>query len=166
MKIDPDLVIPNKNLSIREGAITRQRLVLCRGRHCRACTTTGLADHYGFSLDTPIKDLPKEIVDILLYGSKGEKIKMVRDTDDVKGTYYTEFEGVVNNLERRFRETTIQLDAGGDHHLDERGQLPRVPRRPAEKGKPVGDWSADINISELCRLSVTAMLWTFLTSWS
>ena len=60
-----------------------------------------LADHYHFSLDTPVKDLPKEIVNILLYGTKGEKIKMVRDTEDVKSTYYTEFEGVANNLERR-----------------------------------------------------------------
>ena len=65
----------------------------------------GLAEHYGFSLDTPYKDLPKKVQDIILYGSKGEKIKMVRESDNISSTYYTDFEGVVNNLERRFRET-------------------------------------------------------------
>lgn len=65
----------------------------------------GLAAHYGFSLDVPVKDLPKQAVEVLLYGTKGEKILMHREGGSMKGSYYTDFEGIVNNLERRFRET-------------------------------------------------------------
>ena len=64
-----------------------------------------MAAHYHFSLDTPINQLPKKILDILLYGSKGEKIEMVRKKEYGSGTYATEFEGVVNNLQRRYKET-------------------------------------------------------------
>ena len=64
-----------------------------------------LAKHYNFSLDTPIGDLPDEIVDILLYGTKGEKIEVVRESEYGTGKYKVEFEGIINNLERRFRET-------------------------------------------------------------
>ena len=66
----------------------------------------GLAEHYGFSLDTPVKDLPKKAVDILLYGNGGEKLTIRRETGTMKGAYSTDFEGIVNNLERRFRETS------------------------------------------------------------
>ena len=64
-----------------------------------------LAKHYHFSLDTPIEELPPEVIDILLYGTKGEKIKLERRNEYGSGTYMTEFEGIINNLERRFRET-------------------------------------------------------------
>ena len=65
-----------------------------------------LAEHYHFSLDTPIRDLSPELVDILLYGTKGEKIKVHRKSEYGRGTYETEFEGIINNLERRFRDTS------------------------------------------------------------
>ena len=64
-----------------------------------------LAKQYDFSLDTPIADLPEKIVDILLYGTKGEKIEIERTNECGTGKYKTEFEGIINNLERRFRET-------------------------------------------------------------
>ena len=107
LKIDPDLVIPNKNLSIREGAIKASGWYFAEGGIAQMYFE-GLADHYGFSLDTPIKDLPKQVVDLLLYGNKGEKIKVKRETSTMAGSYTTDFEGVVNNLERRFRETNSQ----------------------------------------------------------
>ena len=104
-------------------------------------------------------------MDILLYGSKGEKIKMVRDTDDVKSTYYTEFEGVANNLERRFRETSSNWMREEITTWMNSVNCPEVPRRPSEKGKPVGaDRRGSISVSfagfRLPRCS------TFLTSWS
>ncbi|GAA6514083.1 excinuclease ABC subunit UvrA [Merdimmobilis hominis] len=107
LKIDPDLVIPNKNLSIREGAIKASGWYFSEGGIAQMYFE-GLADHYGFSLDTPVKDLPKQIVDLLLYGNKGEKIKVKRETGTMVGSYTTDFEGIVNNLERRFRETNSQ----------------------------------------------------------
>lgn len=104
LKIDPDLVIPNKRLSIREGAIRASGWYYAEGGIAQMYYE-GLAEHFGFSLDEPVSKLPKQAVQILLYGTNGEKIKMHRDGGSVKGTYYTDFEGIVNNLERRFRET-------------------------------------------------------------
>ena len=104
LKIDPDLVIPNKRLSIREGAIRASGWYYAEGGIAQMYYE-GLAEHYGFSLDEPVSKLPKQAVQILLYGTNGEKIKMHRDGGSVKRTYYTDFEGIVNNLERRFRET-------------------------------------------------------------
>ena len=69
----------------------------------------GLSKHYHFSLDTPIKDLPKEAVDVILYGTKGEKIKMYRQNEYGSGTYNTDFEGIINNLERRYKETNSEF---------------------------------------------------------
>ncbi|MCI9234484.1 MAG: excinuclease ABC subunit UvrA [Anaerotruncus sp.] len=105
LKVDPDLVIPNKKLTIREGAIRASGWYYSEGGIAQMYFE-GLANHYGFSLDTPVKNLPKKAIDLLLYGTNGEKIEMHRETGSTKGTYYTDFEGIVNNLERRFRETS------------------------------------------------------------
>ncbi len=104
LKVDPDLVIPNKRLTIREGAIRASGWYYAEGGIAQMYYE-GLANHYHFSLDVPVNKLPKEVIDILLYGSKGEKILMHRESGSTRGSYYTEFEGIVNNLERRFRET-------------------------------------------------------------
>ncbi len=104
MRIDPDRVIPDKSLSIAQGAIKASGWYYAEGGIAQMYFQS-LAEHYGFSLDTPIKELPESIVKILLYGTNGEKIKMRRETDSAKTEYETDFEGVANNLERRFRET-------------------------------------------------------------
>lgn len=104
LKVDPDLVIPNKRLSIREGAIRASGWYYAEGGIAQMYYE-GLAAHYGFSLDVPVAKLPPKAVQILLYGTNGEKILVRRETDSVKNAYHTDFEGVVNNLERRFRET-------------------------------------------------------------
>lgn len=105
MKVDPDLIIPDKNLSIRDGAIKGGGWNMAEGSSIAQMYYEGLAEHYGFSLDTPIKDLPKEALNALLYGTKGEKIKLVRRGDYGTSTYYSAYEGVIGNLERRFKET-------------------------------------------------------------
>ena len=156
MSIDPDLVIPDKNKSIREGAIRASGWYYVEGG-LPSMYYQSLADHYHFSLDTPIKDLPKEIVDILLYGSKGEKIKMVRDTDDVKSTYYTEFEGVANNLERRFRETSSNWMREEITTWMNSVNCPECHGDRLKK-ESLSVLIGGLNISQLCRLSVTAML--------
>ncbi|HIX65049.1 MAG TPA: excinuclease ABC subunit UvrA [Candidatus Anaerotruncus excrementipullorum] len=104
LKVDPDLVIPNKRLTIREGAIRASGWYYAEGGIAQMYYE-GLAEHYHFSLDVPVGKLPKEAIEVLLYGSKGEKILMHRESGTTRGSYYTEFEGIVNNLERRFRET-------------------------------------------------------------
>lgn len=105
MKVDPDLVIPDKSKSIRGGAIKASGWGNADGGTISQMYFEGLAAHYGFSLDTPVKDLPKNVLDVIFYGTKGEKIKMTRVSEYGSGTYYATFEGILNNLERRYRET-------------------------------------------------------------
>jgi excinuclease ABC subunit A len=104
MKIDPERIIPNKSLSINQGGLKASGWAM-EGNTIAAMYMKALSEKYKFSLDTPIKDLPPEIIDILLYGTKGEKIKVERDSSFGHSTYETAFEGIINNLDRRFHET-------------------------------------------------------------
>ena len=105
MKIDPDLIIPNKDLSIVEGAITASGWNNVKGDGISRMYFDALSKKYKFKLNTPIKDLPKEIMDVILYGTGGEKLTLHYDQPRGQGTLYQPFEGIVNNLERRYRET-------------------------------------------------------------
>ena len=109
MKIDPDLIIPNKNLSIIEGAITASGWSNIKSDGISRMYFDALSKKYKFKLNTPVKDLPAEVLDIILYGTKGEKLTLHYDQPRGQGTLYQPFEGIVNNLERRYRET--QSDA-------------------------------------------------------
>ncbi len=108
MKPDPDLILPNKNLSIRKGAINASGWSIAEGGTIAQMYYEGLAEHYGFSLDTPVKDLPKKAIDALLYGTGGEKITLKRRLEYGSGSYKVEFEGIANNLERRYKETSSE----------------------------------------------------------
>ncbi len=105
MKIDPQLIIPDKRLSINKGGLKASGWAM-EGSSIAAMYMRGLSEHYHFSLDTPLGELPPEIIDILLYGTKGEKIKLRRDSMYGSGSYMAPFEGVINNLERRFHDTS------------------------------------------------------------
>ena len=109
MKIDPDMIIPNKDLSIVEGAITASGWNNIKSDGISRMYFDALAKKYKFKLNTPIKDLPKEVLDVILYGTNGEKLTLHYDQPRGQGTLYQPFEGIVNNLERRYRET--QSDA-------------------------------------------------------
>ncbi|MBQ5782311.1 MAG: excinuclease ABC subunit UvrA, partial [Oscillospiraceae bacterium] len=104
LRVDPEMIIPNKKLSIAEGAIKASGWYYAEGSVAEMYYN-GLAKEYGFTLTTPIKDLSKEAIEAILYGTKGKKLELYRQTDRGIGKYNTDFEGVVNNLERRFRET-------------------------------------------------------------
>lgn len=109
MKIDPDLIIPNKKLSIRQGAIQASGWSKNEGGTIAQMYFEGLAKHYKFSLDTPVRDLPQKALDVLLYGTGGEKIKLKRTSTFGSGSYTAPFEGIVNNLERRYKETSSEF---------------------------------------------------------
>ena len=104
MEVDPDLVIPDKNLSINNGGVKASGWAM-EGSTIASMYFKALAEKYNFSLDVPIKDLPSEVIDIILYGTKGEKLELKRKNEYGRGAYHQTFEGIVNNLERRFRET-------------------------------------------------------------
>ncbi|WHH59300.1 excinuclease ABC subunit UvrA [Petroclostridium sp. X23] len=105
MKIDADLIIPDKSKSISEGAINAGGWNTSNEESMSRMFFEALSKHYGFSLDTPVKDLPDNIVDIILYGNNGEKIKVDYERGYGKGSFHAPFEGVINNLERRHKET-------------------------------------------------------------
>ena len=108
MSMDPELIVPQPELSIREGAIQASGWNYKTGGTIAQMYYDGLAAHYGFSLDTPYRDLPAAVREVLLYGTKGEKIQMQYTREYGSGTHYTAFEGIVNNLQRRYNETTSE----------------------------------------------------------
>lgn len=156
MRIDPELILPDKNLSINQGAIKASGWTT-EGASIAKMYYEALSKKYKFSLDTPIKDLSPKIINILLYGSNGEKFKMVRESETVKFSYNTAFEGVINNLERRYRESqsnfvkeeiesymsAIICDSCNGDRLSPESLAVTV---------------AGINISELCHKSIEKIL--------
>lgn len=108
MKISEDMVVPDKRLTVRDGAIKASGWNVSEGGTIAMMYFEGLAEHYGFSLDVPYKDLSKEAIRLLMYGTGGKKIKVHRKSAYGEGTYLTEFEGVINNLERRYNESTSE----------------------------------------------------------
>ena len=109
LKIDPDLVVPDPEKSILDGAIQASGWQNIRGDGISRMYFDALAKKYRFKLSTPWKDLTREVREIVLYGTKGEKLELHYDRPQGKGTLNQAFEGVVNNLQRRYSET--QSDA-------------------------------------------------------
>ncbi len=113
MKVNPKLVINDPEKSLLDGAIKASGWGVNSWFNPDASTIAemyykGIAEHYGFDINLPFKDIPENAKNAVLYGTNGEKIKLVRNTDYGGGTYYAEFEGVINNLERRYKTTTSE----------------------------------------------------------
>ena len=106
MRVSEDLLVPNRKLSINDGAIKGCGWSKTEGSTIAGMYYNALADKYNFTLDTPFNKISPEGQNAIFYGTNGERIKMVRQNEYGSGTYMTEFEGIVNNLERRYRETT------------------------------------------------------------
>ena len=106
MKPDPNLIVPDKNLSLRQGAIKASGWNNADGGTIAQMYMEGIANKYDFTLDTPFKDIPADGVDAIMYGTKGEKLKLTRKNEYGTGSYMPAFEGICNNIERRYKETT------------------------------------------------------------
>ncbi len=106
MRVSEDLLVPNRKLSINEGAIKGSGWGKTEASTISGMYFNALAEKYNFTLDTPFNKISKEGQQAIFYGTKGERIKMVRQNEYGSGTYMTEFEGIINNLERRYKETT------------------------------------------------------------
>ncbi len=105
LKIDPGLVIPDTTKSLNDGAIAINGWNVSSEDSFSRMFFDALAKHYKFDLNTPVKDLPQDVFNKILYGTKGEKMKMTYERSYGSGTYFSPFEGVVNVAERRYRET-------------------------------------------------------------
>lgn len=158
-EIDENLIVKDKNKTLREGAMTVTGWNLDSGKMAEM-NFNSLANHYGFSLDVPVKDLPKDIYNMLLYGNNGEKIKMQYSTKTFNGSFYQSWEGIIPNLERRYRETS------SDFTKSEIERYMNVKPCNTCNGKRLKKESLAVkingkNISELCDLSVDE-LYTFI----
>jgi len=105
LRVDPDMVIPNPSLSISEGGISASGWGNMQKDSIARMYYEALAQKYHFHLTTPIRDLPEEALKVLLYGTNGEKLSLHYDTKRGVGTLSQPFEGIINNLERRYKET-------------------------------------------------------------
>ena len=152
MRVDEERILPNRNLSIREGAIKASGWYYAEGS-VSEMYYLGLGKRYGFTLDTPIKDMSTEAVNALLYGTNGEKIEMHRTNEFGSGVYYNTFEGIVENLERRFRETNsewMKEEIGSFMSGVECPDCHGKRLKPVVLAVTVGDK----NISEFCEMSI------------
>ncbi len=157
MKVDPKLVVPNPRLSIRQGAIKASGWTAAEGGTIAQMYFEALAEHYHFSLDDPFGQLPKAAADAVLYGTKGKKIKMHRRSEYGSGPYMTEFEGVIPNLERRYRETSSEWARAEIEQVMSERPCPDcggARLRPESLSVTVGG----INIDQLSHKSITGAL--------
>ena len=157
LKVDPDLLIPNKSLSILEGAITVSGWNNIKGDGISRMYFDALAKRYKFKLTTPVEQLSDEVLDVILYGTKGEKLKLTYERENGKGTLTQPFEGIVNNIERRYRETQ------SDSVKRELEEFMSESPCPACGGKRLRKESlavtvGDISIHDFCQKSVIEAL--------
>ncbi len=105
LRVDPDIIIPNPSLSISEGAICASGWGGVNGDSIARMYYEALGKRYGFNLNTPVRDFSPQALDALLYGTKGEKLTLRYEREHGVGTLSQPFEGIINNLERRYKET-------------------------------------------------------------
>ena len=106
LKMDPDIIIPDRSKSFNEGAIRVSGWNTNEAGSMAACYLRGLADAYNFSLDAPVSELSEDVMNVVLYGTRGQKIRVEYERPSGSGSFNVPFEGVITNLERRYRETT------------------------------------------------------------
>ncbi len=155
--IDPDKIIPDRSKSLRGGAIKASGWGFSEGGTLSQMYFEAVAERYGFSLDTPLCDLNDKQMDVLLYGSKGEKIVVNRKSVYGRGSFETTFEGIIPNLERRHHETSSEYVRGEIEQFMSEDDCPACHGkrlRPESLAVTVGD----INIHDLCNRSIVGAL--------
>jgi len=161
MEFDEDLMIPDKRLSISEGAITVIGWQSCTDKKSFTyAILDALSKEYGFSLDTPFEDYPKEVHDVLIHGTNGKEVKVYYKGQRGEGVYDVAFEGLIRNVERRYRETsseTMKAEYEEFMNITPCSACKGQRLKPGALAVTVGDK----NISELTGMSIEK-LQTFL----
>ena len=152
-KVDPELIIPNKDLSIRQGAIKAMGWNSLDEGTIAMMYYNAIAKKYKISLDEKVNKLPKEVIDVFLYGTGGEKLELHRTTEFGGGTYFSPFEGIVNNMERRYRESTSEYSRDEILSCMSEINCPECHGNRLKK-ESLSVTVGGINISDLCKLSV------------
>ncbi len=151
--VDPNLIMKDKSLSIRNGGIKASGWSYETGAITKMYFDA-LAEHYNFSLDTPVGELSKEAIDVLMYGTKGKKIKTKRTPNFGGGEYYTEFEGIANNIQRRYNETTSEWSRFELEFYMSNTKCPECKGYRLNK-ESLAVTVGGINITDFCNMSVT-----------
>lgn len=152
-RIDPDLVVPNKDLSILDGAISAMGWNSLDESSIAMMYYSAISAKYGIPLDVPVKELPKGAIDLFLYGTGTEPLELKRPKTLGGGVYFSPFEGVINNIERRYHDTN------SEYARNELESYMSEVECPVCKGKRLRDEYLAVtvgykNISELTNLSV------------
>ena len=156
-EIDPDLIIPDKKMSINQGAIKASGWNVAEGSSIARMYMDALAKEYNFSLDMPVEMINDEGLNAILYGTDGKKLKMKRVTSYGSGTYLSEFEGIINNLKRRYAETTSDYARTAIEDVMQEctcGECKGSRLKPEAMAVTVGGK----NIYEFCSMSVSEEL--------
>ena len=157
MEFDVDLMIPDRSLSISQGAITVMGWQSCtdKGSFTRAILDA-LAKEYHFDLDTPFEEYPQEVQDVLIHGTNGKEVKVYYKGQRGEGVYDVAFEGIVKNVERRYRET------GSETMKQEYESFMRITPCPSCKGQRLKPEAlavtvGDKNIHEVTSMSISSL---------
>ena len=157
MEFDVDLMIPDRSLSISQGAITVMGWQSCtdKGSFTRAILDA-LAKEYHFDLDTPFEEYPQEVQDVLIHGTNGKEVKVHYKGQRGEGVYDVAFEGIVKNVERRYRET------GSETMKQEYESFMRITPCPSCKGQRLKPEAlavtvGDKNIHEVTSMSISSL---------
>lgn len=157
MRVDPDIIIPNTALSISEGAINASGWGGVNGDSIARMYYEALGKRYKFKLSTPIRDMSREAIDTILYGTKGEKLTLRYERGQGVGTLTQPFEGIVNNLERRYRETQSSAMRYELEQCMSEYPCPECQGRRLKK-EVLAVTIGGINIADFTEKSVTAAL--------
>ena len=156
-KIDPALIIPNPELSIRQGAIKASGWNSLDETSFAMAYYKAISETFGISLDVPVRELSQDAIDIFLYGTQGQKLKLSRSNDYFKREYDTAFEGIIPNLERRYAETASDWARADIEQVMSDEPCPHCHGdrlNPVSLSVTVGGK----NISDLCKLSINEAL--------
>ncbi|MEK4059812.1 MULTISPECIES: excinuclease ABC subunit UvrA [unclassified Paenibacillus] len=157
LKVDPGKVIPDKSRSINSGGIVANGWNNVKSNSFCKMYYEALGARYGFDFDTPLGELTEEALDALLYGTRGEKLEVYHPSEALRKYVKESFEGIVNNLERRYRETQSEAM---QKEIEEYMSVLPCPDCHGDRLSPVvlAVTVNGLNISEFCRLSIDAEL--------
>ncbi len=157
MEISPSLIIPDRKLSLKQGAVKAYGWSAKDSSSIAGMYFDALGKKYGFDFDTPIEDYSLEAYNALLYGTGEEKLKMERNTSYGGGVYYTPFEGLVNNLQRRYNESSSELSRREIESLMTTTECKECNGARLSK-EALSVTVCDKNIYEVCSMSVSDSL--------
>ncbi len=154
MEMDPDLIIPDKTKSIAQGAIAVGGWNMNSDESYALMFLQALARHYKFSLDTPVKDLDPDVLNIILYGTRGERIKVEYTRNYGSGSFMSIFEGLVNITQRRYKET--QSESQREYYEGYMSDKPCPECDGARlKKESLAVTVGELNVSELTSMSIS-----------